>query len=187
MLRLPGDDLLHRGKDRSQRAVRGDQLTYMPSVNSVECDWCWQESHAHVPAKYVVCTGRIDTMRIKESFICDYHAEKLVSEFQGVRGMIGGTSFDEWELHWITEGAREFYIERTAQRISDAAKRAARNQGAAARTRNIPYTLSEPDRWGVQRGGGFYRNPREIRESPPFHGVCVGDGAALWNRSDKRS
>ena len=155
-------------------------MTYMPSVNSVECDWCWKESHAHVPAKYVVCTGRIDTMRIKDFFICDHHAEKLVSEFQGVRGMIGGATFDVWELHWITEKAREFYIRRTAQRISDAAKR-------AVRTRSLPYTFPQLDHWSLRREGGFYWNTGEIRKSVPVHGICVGDGAALWNRSDQRS
>src|ERR1700722_10194575 len=146
----------------------------MPSVNSMECDWCYHESKAHVPAKYVVCTGRIDTMRVKEFFICDHHAEKLVSEFQGVRGMVGGTTFDIWELHWITEKAREFYHTRTVRRIEDAAKR-------STRARYLPYSLTQPDHWSVRREGWFYRDKGKIWEPVSIHGVCVGTGTAIRN------
>lgn len=146
----------------------------------MECDWCYNESKAHVPAMYVVCTGRIDTMRVKDFFICSKHADELCARFRNRRGMIGGTTFDDWELHWITEKAHEFYNRRAADRIRDAAKR-------TIRARYLPYSLTEPDPWGLRREKWVYRDTGKIRYLVPVHGICVGDRATLRNRSYTRS
>ena len=149
-------------------------------TDQITCDWCFTETKLYIPAKYVVCTGRIDTMKVREFFICGSHADKLCAQFRNGRGIIAGTTFDVWELHWITEKAREFYIKRAERQFINAAKR-------TMRARNLPYTFPQLDHWSVRREGGFHWNPREIRKSLPVHGVRVGDRAALWNRSHSRS
>jgi hypothetical protein len=138
-----------------------------------------------VEAKFVVITGRIDTMTVREFFICNKHADKLCEyNTSSSRHVIAGFTFDEWIMNTITEKAHDFYVRRAAERIAAAA----RNTGAVSRKAgNIPYSIAEPDPWRLQRGGWFYRNPREIREPVPFHGVCVGTGAALWNRPYRRA
>lgn len=128
----------------------------------MECDWCYNETKTHTPAKYIVCTGRIDTMRVKEFFICINHADQLCARFRGRRGMMGGATFDDWELHWITEKAHEFYNKRTAQRITDAAKR-------SIRARYLPYTVTQPDLGSVRREGRIYRHQGEVWGSVPLH------------------
>lgn len=145
----------------------------------MECEWCYKESKTRNPAMYVVCTGRIDTMIVKEHFICSKHADELCARFQNRRGMLGGATFDDWELHWITEKAHEFYNRRAADRITEAAKR-------SIRARYLPYSLTKSDPRSLRRERWVYRDTGEIRGAVPVHGVCVGDRPALRNRSGKR-
>lgn len=154
-------------------------------MNRLNCDWCYNLTKSLVEAKFVVITGRIDTMTVREFFICNKHADKLCEyETSASRHVIAGFTFDEWIMNTITEKARDFYIKRSAERIAAAA----RNSGAVTRKAgNIPYSLAESDRWSLQRGGGFYRNQRKIWEPVSVHGVCVGTGSALWNRSYRRT
>jgi hypothetical protein len=126
------------------------------------CEWCYNETKLYVTATFVVCTGRIDTMQVKEHFVCSEHAEKLCAHFQGRRGMVGGTTFDEWELRPVTEAAHEFFNQRAAERLIAAARRATRKG-------NLPYTLPKSDPGRVRREKWVYRYPTEIRGTLPLH------------------
>jgi hypothetical protein len=138
-------------------------------METVICEWCYHERKLSVAAKWVVCTGRIDTMKIKEFFICDNHADLLTTQFRGRRGMIAGVTFDEWELHWVTEEAREFHTNRTVERFNEAARKAGAKAAPLATGGYIPYSITQPDPWSVQRRGWFHRDTGKIRKSVPIH------------------
>jgi hypothetical protein len=127
------------------------------------CEWCFNEAKTYKNAKFVVVTGRFDTMDVKEHFICTFHADELTTRFRGKRGMMGGVTFDDWELHWMTEKTREFYIERDAKRIADAIKRSSGIPG------NLPYKVQKLDSCGVQRGRWVHRYQGEIRGTLPVY------------------
>lgn len=126
------------------------------------CDWCYHQTRTYQTAKYVVVTGKMDTMTVEEHFICMGHADELCGRYKpGERRMIAGATFDEWDLHWITEKAHEFYNKRAAG-AADQYKR-------AVRARYLPYTLTEPDTSRLRRERWVHRYPGEIRGSVPIH------------------
>jgi hypothetical protein len=132
------------------------------------CEWCFNETRTYKDARFVVVTGRSDTMVVKEYFICTFHADELTTRFRNTtRGMMGGATFDDWELHWMTEKAREFYIERDAERIAE--RIAAAIKRSPGMPGNLPYKVQKPNPGGVQRGRWVYRDQGKIWQSLPVY------------------
>ena len=132
-------------------------------MNRINCDWCYTLTRSLVEAKFVTLTGRIDTMDVKEYYICSKHADKLCSYTGATRVVIAGHTFDEWILNSITEKARVFHTRRFNQQQADAVMRAARNQG------HLPDSVTEPVRWGIRREKWVHRDTGKVRKSLPLH------------------
>lgn len=126
----------------------------------MNCDWCIKNGELKFgEAKFVVATGRIDTMEVEAWFICMMHAEKICADHNRVvRRRIAGVVIDEFELHSISEKAQEFYHDRFVAGVP-----------AVGGTGNIPDPLTQPFSGSIRRERRFYWDTGEIRIHIPVY------------------
>lgn len=127
----------------------------------MRCDWCAKTRNNH-EAKFVVTTGRIDTMETEVHFICMIHADKLCADRHRVISRnIAGVRIDEFELQQINGTAEKYYHARESLR--NAAK------PPFARTGNIQVPRTQPFSGGVRRERRFYWDQGEVRFYIPVY------------------
>lgn len=130
----------------------------------MRCDWCAKTYNNH-EARFVVVTGRIDTMETEVSFICMIHADKLCAERGHVVSRnIAGIRIDEFELQQINRTAEKYYNARESL-----IGRGSRGSHPLGGTGNISVPRTQPYNGSVRRAGGFYWDQGEVRFHIPVY------------------